>query len=80
MNKQFVSSFADVMAKLERVEGHVERLATCSQHMRQRLEAAGWGEEMQDYLQGRTHLPTSLLCIQVRGFYETTEQGVVVQR
>jgi len=48
--------------------------------LRQRLEAAGWGEEMQDYLQGRTHLPTSLLCIQVRGFYETTEQGVVVQR
>ena len=40
VNKKFVGCFADVMAKLEKVEGHVERLATCSQHMRQRLEAA----------------------------------------
>jgi hypothetical protein len=35
-----VGSFKDVMAKLERVEGHVERLAECSQRMRQRLQAA----------------------------------------
>ena len=40
MNKKFVGCFADVMAKLERVEGHVERLADCSQRMRQRLQAA----------------------------------------
>jgi hypothetical protein len=40
VNKKFVGCFADVMAKLERVEGHVDRLADCSQRMRQRLQAA----------------------------------------
>ena len=40
VNKQFAGCFADVMGKLERVEGHVERLAECSQRMRQRLQTA----------------------------------------
>jgi len=40
VNKKFVGCFADVMAKLERVEQHVERLADCSHRMRQRLQAA----------------------------------------